>query len=73
MIWESSPPKKIAGKWIGEFKRGRTSTNDAEQLERPKDEPLYTRIETTSKTVGRTRWKKKKQLTATITSTSNLF
>ena len=34
---ESSPSRQIFGKWIGEFKRGRTSTNDAERLGRPKD------------------------------------
>ena len=34
---ESSSSRKIVEVWIGEFKRGRTSTNDAERLGSPKD------------------------------------
>ena len=32
---KSSPSRKMVEKWIGEFKRGRMSTNDAEGLGRP--------------------------------------
>ena len=34
---ESSPSRQRVEKWVGEFKQGRTSTNDAEQSGRPKD------------------------------------
>ena len=34
---ESPPPKQMVGKWIGEYKRGRTSTNDAERSGGQKD------------------------------------
>ena len=34
---ESSSSRQVVEKWMGEFKRGRTSTNDAERSGRPKD------------------------------------
>ena len=33
----SSSSRQMVEKWIGEFKRGRTSTNDAERSVKPKD------------------------------------
>lgn len=34
---ESAPSRQMVEKWIGEFKRGRTSTDDAERSGRPKE------------------------------------
>ena len=34
---KSSPLRQMVEKWIGEFKRGHTSTNDDERSERQKD------------------------------------
>jgi len=34
---ESSPSRQMVEKWMGEFKRGRTSTSDAERSGRPKE------------------------------------
>lgn len=34
---ESSPSRQMVQKWIGEFKHGRTSTNDSERSGRPKE------------------------------------
>ena len=37
---ESSPSRQMAEKWIGKFKRARTSTDDAERSGKPKPLPL---------------------------------
>ena len=34
---KSAPSRQMVEKWIAEFKRGRTSTNDAERNERPNE------------------------------------